>query len=351
MPTDTARYTAADHAAGGSPETSPANASSGQQPRRGGGWHRLAAALATGAIFAFYSEGVFWGATAPERMLQTGTLYLWVAYSVLAYVFLALVTRFRARTVWALFLAGAVFGWLGEGVLVQTTYEMLPLSISFTALAWHALITVLFGWWWVGNALARGDGGAVLKGSGALGVFWGLWSVFWWIEENRVVPLADFAGYALGSTAVLALAYWTLARLRPVDLTPSRSELGLLAMLLALGIGVAVVIVPIAAVILPVLLALAYIGLRRNRSNEEVRPTPEPERRPARPAVFAMLFAAPLTAIGIYAVSVGLDLRLPTNWPVYVVTTAAGFVMFGLSLRRVYRPGPEKGVDLGAVSS
>jgi hypothetical protein len=62
-----------------------------------------------------------------------------------------------------------------------------------------------------------------------------------------------------------------------------------------------------------------------------------------------MLIAAPLVAIGIYAVVLALDLRLPTNWPVYVVTTAAGFVLFGLSLRRVYRPGPRQGVDLGTV--
>ena len=43
-----------------------------------------------------------------------------------------------------------------EGIVVQTAYEDLPLSLSFTGLAWHALISVWVGWYAVRRALFSG---------------------------------------------------------------------------------------------------------------------------------------------------------------------------------------------------
>lgn len=97
--------------------------------------------LATGYILFFYSELVFWVRVQPVDTLP-GRISAWLAYSLLAFVFLTILMRFRVRTVWALFLAGAVFGWMTEGIVVQTAYEDLPFSLSFTGLAWHALISV-----------------------------------------------------------------------------------------------------------------------------------------------------------------------------------------------------------------
>ena len=97
--------------------------------------------LSTGYIFVYFSEHLFWARIRPEDSLKNWTS-AWMAYSLMAFVFLAIVSHFNIKNIWALFLAGAVFGWLAEGVVVQTTYEMLPLSISFTGLAWHALLTV-----------------------------------------------------------------------------------------------------------------------------------------------------------------------------------------------------------------
>ena len=97
--------------------------------------------LATGYILFYYSELVFWARAKPTDSLPNW-ISTWLAYSLLAFVFLAIVARFRVHTIWALFLAGAVFGWMTEGIVVQTTYEDLPLSLSFTGLAWHALISI-----------------------------------------------------------------------------------------------------------------------------------------------------------------------------------------------------------------
>ncbi len=82
--------------------------------------------FATGYILMFYSELVFWAHVRVDDSFSNW-LSTWLAYSFLAFVFLTVVARFRIHTIWALFLAGAVFGLLAEGVLVQTTYESLPL--------------------------------------------------------------------------------------------------------------------------------------------------------------------------------------------------------------------------------
>jgi hypothetical protein len=94
--------------------------------------------LAAGYILFFYSELVFWARVQPTDTLPNW-ISTWLAYSLLAFVFVTIVARFRVHTIWALFLASAVFGWMTEGIVVQTAYEDLPLSLSFTGLAWHAI--------------------------------------------------------------------------------------------------------------------------------------------------------------------------------------------------------------------
>ena len=111
---------------------------------------RLAVVLATGYILFFYSERLFWSFPRPGDTFAD-LLLTWVVYSLLAWVFLLLVRQCRIAAFPALFLAGAVFGWLAEGVVVDTMYgnkdNPFPASISFTGLAWHALISVGVGWY------------------------------------------------------------------------------------------------------------------------------------------------------------------------------------------------------------
>ena len=115
----------------------------------------LLAVLAAGYILMYFSELLFWARRAPGDSLA-GWLGTWLVYSLTGFIMLSLGGHFRARSIWALFLAGAVFGWLTEGLVVQTAYEDLPLSLSFTGLAWHALISVLVGWRAMRVALRRG---------------------------------------------------------------------------------------------------------------------------------------------------------------------------------------------------
>ena len=142
----------------------------------------LSASLTTGYLFFFFSELLFWARARPEDSLLNW-LQTWLAYSLMAFLFLSLVSYFRLRSLAAIFLAGAFFGWLAEGIVVQTAYENLPWSISFTGLAWHALITVLGGWYALQKALRRGLLPSLLA-SLLAGLFFGFWGVTWIYEQD-----------------------------------------------------------------------------------------------------------------------------------------------------------------------
>ncbi len=157
---------------------------------------RLALAVVTGYIFIYFSELAFW-ARPLEGTTLPGALALLLPYSFAAYAFLVLVSTFRVRSLAAVFLAGALFGWLIEGVFVQTAYEQLPFSISFTGLAWHALLTVLAGWWALQWALRTGVWRALWV-STLVGTVYGLWATSWW-SEAPPPPLPDVSyGFRVG---------------------------------------------------------------------------------------------------------------------------------------------------------
>ena len=101
-----------------------------------------AVVLGTGYSLFFFSETMFWSLwRADESVLVRagGVLF----YSFLGYVLLVLITRFRIRDAWGLMLAGACFGWLGEGVFAMTLFGAggipFPFTIAWTALAWCTL--------------------------------------------------------------------------------------------------------------------------------------------------------------------------------------------------------------------
>jgi hypothetical protein len=147
----------------------------GQSPNM----RRLLQTLTTGYILMFFSENIFWARYRPAEDSLSNYALTCLAYSLLAYILLALVRIYRIRSVWAVFLAGAACGWLAEGVIVQTAYENFPLQISWTGLAWHALISVLWGWYTLRKALVLGSFHLVLLHSGLFGLFAGFWAISW----------------------------------------------------------------------------------------------------------------------------------------------------------------------------
>ncbi|HEC23888.1 MAG TPA: hypothetical protein ENI95_13320, partial [Chloroflexi bacterium] len=220
---------------------------------------RLTGVLSAGYILFYYSEILFWARVRPTDSLPDW-IAGWLLYSLMAFIVLSLIARFRVRTLWALFLVGAAFGWLVEGLIVQTLYEELPFSISFTGLAWHALITVWVGWYAVRRALHTGFLPTVLLAA-AIGIVYGFWAITWWVEpEGGVSSPLQFAVYTTLSSLLLILACWLHDRTVPISFTPSRVADGVLIALALLYFAfITVPVAPLAAGILPFLLLVIYL--------------------------------------------------------------------------------------------
>jgi hypothetical protein len=307
----------------------------------------LAQTLSSGYILMFFSELVFWSRWKADDTLA-GYALAWLVYSMLAFVLLWVVETFRARSLPALFLAGAIYGWLDEGVVVQTMYEAFPFQIAWTGLAWHAMLSVLAGWYGLQFALRRGH---ALGQAAGLGVFWGVWAISWWVETpDEIARLAEFAGYAFGSTALLGLAYWAAGRAWRQPLQPPAQNtfqpgrwlpilIGLL--FLAYYLSVTLPAAPQSILILPPLLGLALWALWRNRQVERRPPVfvelAEAEAELLAARGYVSLAAMPLVACMVYGMAGYFQLRLATNLVLAAATTILGTSLFLWSLYRILK--------------
>jgi hypothetical protein len=294
--------------------------------------------LSTGYIFVYFSEHLFWARMRPDDTLG-GWVTSWIAYSLTAFLFLTLVEHFTIRNIWPLFLAGATFGWLIEGVIVQTTYESLPLSISFTGLAWHALITVWIGWYAIRRSLISTDSFATLKLSSVIGVCYGLWAISWWLEpDGGVSSLAEFAKFSLVTTTLVIIAYWLANWSASEPFRPQRWVTLVIPSIFVLYFLVAAVpAIPVALAILPILLGLVFLGLRRNRVIDADDSFIRKLSGPVPVVKYFSLLAVPLVAILIYFIALAVNLQWQTNWILYLVTTPLGFILFGVSLYKSWQ--------------
>jgi len=255
----------------------------------------------------------------------------------MAFLFLSVVQKFKVRSLPALFLAGAFFGWLAEGIIVQTTYEDLPLSISFTGLAWHSLITVVLGWYGLQTAL-RKDLGATIKYAVLTGIFLWFWGVTWIYEEPATVASPGvFSLFTFASTGLLAVSLFISSCTFGKPFAPSVWAIRLVAgafillyiLILLSGMFIALILIP--------LMAIPYFTLRRNASQEThenviermIGKIPFPH--------YAVLLLIPFVSSILYALYFEAGLKLPTNWVVYLVTTPAGFILFGWSIFKIWK--------------
>jgi hypothetical protein len=296
----------------------------------------LAATLATGFVLLYFSELLFWARLRPDDSLPSW-FSTWIAYSLIAFLFLAAIDYFRVRSHWSLFLAGALAGWLAEGVIVQTMVEMLPLSISFTGLAWHALISVWVGWYALRRALLTGWSATVRLAS-IIGIGYGFWAICWWSEpDGGIMAPAGFGFYSLVATLLLIGACRLLDWALSAPFSWGRIPLLLVGPLFALWFAlVAAPAAPAVVAVLPPLLLALWWGLERNRRCEARDSLLVALRGPVPMMRLTGLLALPAAATLVYAVAHVLQWRLPTNWLLYLVTTPAGFVLLALAFRQIW---------------
>lgn len=101
-----------------------------------------------------------------------------------------------------MFLVGAFFGWLVEGVFAMTLFGaegiLFPFTISWTGLAWHAIISVVLGWYVLQQALTHSFKRTAWV-SGMLGIF-GVHGLFFGVsKEQRLCLLMHMSSTRLQS--------------------------------------------------------------------------------------------------------------------------------------------------------
>ncbi len=317
---------------------------------------RVALALCTGYIIVYYGELVFWATPDREGMDVGGVIAVWLMYSLFAYPFLCVVSCSKARNAWAVFLVGAFYGWFEEGIIVQTMYgqpdQPFPASISFTGLAWHALLDVWIGWFLVRKVLAENKYLKTIGLACAIGLFYGFWGIFWWNEPpppmkelidagRKDIVFVRFAIFAMTTTAFLILAHWLYNRVRLLEFKPTKFELWFFGVVTLLYFAfITVPAAPKALWVLPPLMGITLYALRVNSKNE-TRPdaiVAFPET--VKPLNYLLLFFIPLTAIAVYFIALANDAHLKTNMVVYYVTTPLGAVLWIASVVMVLRQKP-----------
>ncbi len=191
-----------------------------------------------------------------------------------------------------------------------------------------------------------------------MGLFWGLWSLAWWLPENLADPelLADgarlgpwpvgeFAAHAFLFTAVLIIAHWLLGRGGwQSRFRPSRWELALLAggllFFFVFQVWLAIWWAPLT---LGLVLALALLPLTVNRRRESEGSLLATLDGPVRWQDALLILAMPAVAVAIYALATVFQPPLDL---IYLVTTfgqvlgsaVAGTVAFVLAIFFTLRP-------------
>ena len=305
---------------------------------------RIFLALSLGYIFFFFSELVFWSFWRPTNTVGEYAL-TWLFYSVLAYIFLLIVHEFKVRNLLALFLAGAAFGWLGEGVVAMTFFGaegvLLPFTISWTGLGWHALISVLLGWYYIQKFLAEGKAIKIISLNAGFGLFWGFWAHTWTLETPPIVTtVSEFAIFAFITTSLFITGHILYGRLSAGTFHPSKIEKIFFSLIAALFfVLVTVPAQPILApfVLLPLFLLL-YFALRKNKLREaepgltRIAVEPIPFKR------YLLIFFMPAVATPVYGVLFPLAPILWPNFVVFSISTFLGFAFLFVSLFHIFYP-------------
>jgi hypothetical protein len=297
----------------------------------------LVCTLSTGFILFVFSERLFWTVWKEGDSLVELTI-TWLAYSAIAYLFLAAVFWSRANDFWSMFLAGAVYGWLVEGGLIDTLYGTqpsapFPVSISITGLSWHALISVMVGWWGTGRTLTASRAAGLVWIALAVGAFWGVWAMFPRRETPPIItPVPEFFVNAAILTLGLMASWWVSFRAGVRDFRSGWLGVGLCTLL----VGVFYVqhvqklgVLPL--VLLPALLGATAASLyyHRRRMGRPVHAF-SGHLRASRLLILGVIPIAATTVYGV-AAAWGMD-RVPVSTIVYYFLSGpAGIVLFLLA--------------------
>jgi len=280
-----------------------------------------------GAIGMYGSEMLFW--SAPPSPVLPGELALtWLAYALATAAALMAMAATGARGWLEVFLAGCIYGWLTEGVVVQTVYDVFPYTLVFTGMSWHALLTALL----IGLAVRRAANWSLprqLLFLLALGLFYGLWAQYWPLERPALPPPLTVALYLCGLGLCVPLANLALDYLPP-RLAFSKWEIIFVAALFVVLWGAQFLATP-EPQRLAVPLAIAAIlwllhRLGSGQQGVDLGNTPPPLRWRHWLFLLVPALATALAVVG-WAGLRGIE----TNWPIAIATSLLALGLCGLA--------------------
>lgn len=278
---------------------------------------RLFFAALSASVVVFFSEKAFWY---PQGFVL-GELI--VFYGIAIYACLWAIAHFHVRRVSALVLVAALFAFLIEGVITPVIYEAGLLDPIMPAyfIGWHGLLSMFFGWYVLRKWLLGRQWMSLLISAGFFGLFWGLWSLTFWLPENiaewaelaaqgetrsgnTLWTATEFGLYALVFTSVLMLSHWLLGRGWQTQFTLSKVEKGVLVIaLLILFAALVYPVQPLAIFKLLLMFVILYIALRVNRGREQDGSLLRSLAGPVQFVDTLPLLAMPITATGVYALA------------------------------------------------
>lgn len=309
---------------------------------------RILAALSLGYILQFWSELVF--SPAPALASPADPVIAWLLYGVLAYALLCVIDTFRVATLPMLLVAGAVYGWMREGVVTDAMFLDLPLSIAWPALPWHSLVGVCVGWYGVTRALQAKRTWVPLLTCVGLGLGWGAWAAARASRSGDALDVATWLGEALLATGFLIAAHWLFVRSHPHRFAASIEErwaIGSLAAAFFLIARASDGWQPL--LVGPTCFGAALFLLRRSRTTDQ-RVTVLHDLAHATPAGrYITLAVLPVSAAVVYATAPHVDLHALLTHAPHAAAGLALTLIAGLLLLGVASLAPDQKPDKSAV--
>ncbi len=278
----------------------------------------LIASLALGAITVWGSENLFWFAP-PADLTLGGWVMTWTAYALCAGATLSALLWAGLGGWRGVFLGGILFGYLIEGVVVDTIYDDFPVQLVWTAMAWHGLFTGLV---LVGGLRAAPHWPllrhlALLAGITAFAITFAL---FWPIERADLPPANSVLFYLAGVGVIVPLAHIVLDRIGLLARPPA-----IVLWILPLSAAVIWIAKTVSApdpvrLAFPVVVGLTLWAMVRLGGAATVDPGP---RVPVwRHALFLLV---PLVAVVITVPVWEAGVQFPGHWVIFAVTVPLSF--------------------------
>lgn len=287
------------------------------------------AALALGGISYCGSEALFWNFP-PEGITALDGALTVLAYSLVAACVLAAVIWSGIGGWRAVFLGGAIGGWLIEGVVVDTMYDAFPFQIVWTPLAWHAAVTGL-GIFGVQRLLAAGPLWRYLAFLLVAGLLGAGFAGFWPTERAVLPPPPAIFLYQLASGAVAVAGFAVFGRLGALPRPPCLMQLAVPCLALLLWLGKSVFDPRPERLLLPLLLAVTLWAMRRLGTGAPVSWRPAPLRRDA------LFLIVPLTVASIASFLILGTPGFQANVVAVLVLTPLGLCLWLWLVWRAFR--------------